>query len=95
MEERDAPDQIILGANDSDFCVVVALGIYLQYVLEFTNAANSEYLFCDTKENPLSVKQQISGLLRKKVIGSTEWKDLQEQSNGRNYVTEKCGTHSL
>jgi hypothetical protein len=97
MEERDAPDQIMLGAHDSDFCVIVALGIYLQYVLEFTNAANSEYLFCDTEESPSSVKQQISTLLRKKVIDSSEWNELQEMTHGRggNFTTGLCGTHSL
>ena len=68
MEERDAPDQIKLDARDSDFCILVALGIYLQYVLEFTNAVNSESLFCDTEEIPLTAKEQISTLLRKKSL---------------------------
>ena len=30
MEERDCPDQIMLGANDTDFCVLLALAIYLE-----------------------------------------------------------------
>jgi hypothetical protein len=56
LEERDAPDQFLLGAMDSDFCVLIALGIYFQYVLEFTNAVHSDYFFCNSEETPDSVK---------------------------------------
>ena len=94
-EERQAPDQIMLGANDSDFCVLVAFAIYIQFALEFTNADNSEYIFCDTEETPDSVKQQVSVNLKKKVIESEEWIELQRQTHGDSYVIDKCGTHSL
>jgi hypothetical protein len=30
MEERDCPDQILLGSNDTDFCVLLALSCYLE-----------------------------------------------------------------
>ena len=35
LEERDTPEQIILGASDQDFCVLTSLSIHLQYLLEF------------------------------------------------------------
>lgn len=57
MEERDAPDQIILGALDSDFCVIVSLSVYMQYAFEFTTASESPFLFCDHTKNPDSVKR--------------------------------------
>ena len=28
LEERDAPDQILLGASDRNYCILLALGIY-------------------------------------------------------------------
>jgi hypothetical protein len=31
MEERDCPDQILLGSNDTDFCVLLALSCYLEW----------------------------------------------------------------
>lgn len=94
-EERDAPEQIILGSEDSDFCVVVALAIYIQFALEFANAHNSDYIFCNTEETPTSIKQQVSVMLKKKVIESGEWQELQRRTHGENYTIEKCGTHSL
>jgi hypothetical protein len=93
LEERDAPDQIILGAMDSDFCLIVALAVYLQYVYELTNAAQSEFLFCNTEEDPLSVKKQVSDLLMKKVMTSEDWKQHQNADNIQG--TNNCGTHSL
>jgi hypothetical protein len=33
LEERDAPEQIIFGANDPTFCVLLALGIHLEHGL--------------------------------------------------------------
>jgi hypothetical protein len=71
-EERDAPDQIFLGATDSDFCLIVGLAVYLQYVYELINTAQAEFLFCNTEENPMSVKKQVSGLLTKKAMTTDE-----------------------
>ena len=31
LEERDAPDQIILGSADPDFCVLLSLAVHLEY----------------------------------------------------------------
>jgi hypothetical protein len=59
MEERDAPEQIIIGSMDSEFCLIAALSIYIQYVLEFTNAAQSDLLFCDGGEDPVSLKNRF------------------------------------
>jgi hypothetical protein len=66
LEERDAPEKIILGAMDSDYCLVVTLSIYIQYFFKFTNAAQSQYLLCDTDEDPFSVKSQVSNLLHRR-----------------------------
>jgi hypothetical protein len=94
LEERDAPEQIILGAMDSDFCLIAALAIYLQYAYEFTNAANSEYLFCDTDETPVTVKTQISGLLTRRVLKSDDWLEYQHNAGNNDDATNNCDTHS-
>ena len=73
LEERDAPEQILLGAMDKDFCVYVALSVYLAYIYEFTNAAHSEYLFCDSEEVPTAVKAQAGWVLHNKVITHEDW----------------------
>jgi hypothetical protein len=79
LEERDAPEQIVLGSSDPDFCVLIALAIYIQYSLEFTNAAHSNYLFCDTEETPDNVKKQMQDTLRRRVLQSDEWKVAEER----------------
>ena len=56
LEERDALEQIILGSSDQDFCVLTSLSIHLQYLLEFLNGENSEFLFCDSSKTPEMVK---------------------------------------
>jgi hypothetical protein len=68
LEERDAPVQIIFAAMDSDFCLIAALSVYCQYTYELTNAGQSQFLFCDTDEDPISAKKQVSGLLNRKAF---------------------------
>lgn len=92
MEERDAPDQIILGAFDSDFCVIVALSVYMQYAFEFTTASESPFLFCDRTENPDSVKRQVSNVLYRQVLLSDEWAEEIDTDVARG---NRCGTHSI
>ena len=64
LEERDALDQIILGASDQDFCVLISLSIHLQYLLEFLNGENSEFLFCDSGKTPETVKALVGKAIR-------------------------------
>ena len=59
LEEWDAPEQIILGSSDQDFCVLTSLSIHLQYLLEFLNGEKSEFLFCNSGETPETVKALI------------------------------------
>jgi hypothetical protein len=44
MDERKCPDQIFLGAMDPDFCILLALAIYLEEWLS-GNGKDCEYLF--------------------------------------------------
>lgn len=95
LEERHAPDQIILGAMDSDYCLIAALSIYLQHAYKFTNASRSEFFFCDSDKTPDTVKAQVSGLLTRRVLNSDEWEEHQQtQGRNDNDETNNCGTHS-
>ena len=45
-EERDAPWQIVLGSNDSSYCVLISLAVWLEvYCCEYNYSADSPYLF--------------------------------------------------
>jgi hypothetical protein len=45
MEERACPDQLLIGAADTDFCILLALACYLESRL--TTNRNGRYLFGD------------------------------------------------
>ena len=96
LEERDAPEQIVLGSMDKDVCVLVALGIFLSYSYEFTNAFNSEFLFCDSEEEPGTVNAQAGWVLHNKVISHDDWKQHQKQQHDIAGATKGfIGTHSF
>ena len=93
LEDRDCPDQILLGANDPDFCVLLGLGCYLE--TRFTNrqqpnAAGSRYLFgqADEEDEPLRVNDRYRDTL-KKIWEHPEMVELTNQVRG------SIGSHSL
>ena len=45
MEESDAPDQILLGAMDPDFCILLVLAIFLEHWIENGDGLHSKYVF--------------------------------------------------
>ena len=79
LEERDAPEQIILGASYQDFCVLTSLSIHLQYLLEFLNGENSDYLFCNSSKTTEMVKALIGKAIRDHVSNNEGWRNLQEE----------------
>jgi hypothetical protein len=72
LEERDAPDQILLGSMDTDFCVLMALAIYLEHWIEHGDGLQSRFLFSDDIDDgaPKRVKDNIQETLRRDVFGS-------------------------
>ena len=79
LEERDAPEQIILGSSDQEFCVLTSLSIHIQYLLEFLNGENSDFLFCNSGETPETVKALIGKVIRDHVTNNEGWRNLQEE----------------
>ena len=79
LEERDTLEQIILGSSDQDFCVLTSLSIHLQYLLEFLNGENRDFLFCDSDETPEMVKALIGKAIRDHVTNNEGWRNLQEE----------------
>ena len=79
LEERDALEQIILGSSDQDFFVLTSLSIHLQYLMEFLNGENSDFLFCDSGKTPKMVKALIGKAIRDHVTNKKGWRNLQEE----------------
>jgi hypothetical protein len=88
-DERQCPDQIILGCNDPDFCVLMSLAGYME--ARFTdNLGDATYLFGDRNdpEEPKRMNNNYGNALRK------QWKkpafaEALELERG------SIGTHSI
>ena len=89
MEERDCPDQILLGAQDTDFCVLLALACYLESKLT-SGLGNACFLFgnCDDDKEPNRINSTYRCIL-KMVWNDEEFKALLAQVQGG------VGSHSL
>jgi hypothetical protein len=46
-EERDAPNQILIGAIDPMFCVLVGLGVWLEVFLGCSGIAEQRHIYSD------------------------------------------------
>ena len=89
LEERACPDQILLGAHDSDFCVLLALGCYLESRFS-THQQGGWFLFgqSDADDEPIRINERYQRVLRK------VWKDP-EMAALVAQVLGGIGTHSL
>ena len=82
MEERDAPDQLLLGANDPKYCVLFGFALYLEVWYEQGSGLNSPYIF-GGNDNPKNTKSLVYHTLKRDV-----W-------DGRTSAEGKLGTHSF
>jgi hypothetical protein len=85
MDERDAPDQVLLGAFDHRYCVLIGLALWLEYHC-MLNPEENEFIFgIGGLTDPKSIKRKASDHLKKTF-----------QSHEFNVVDEgKKGTHSM
>lgn len=85
QEERDAPDQLVFGAMDRRYCILLPLGIYLEVWLESAAGAANHFLFGDG-DNPEMTKKFLSAVLKNDVW---DLEGFQQLASG------PIGTHSL
>jgi hypothetical protein len=88
-EERDCPPQIILGANNSDFCPLIALAGYLESRFD-CNWGSARFLFGERNDDdePQRANSNYSNALK------AQWKkdDFKELAS---QVRGGIGTHSV
>jgi hypothetical protein len=89
MEERECPPQILIGANDSAFCLLLSLGCYIESRL--TEGLQSRFLFGESDHD--DEPQRVNHYYQRRIRAA--WTNpefvLMHQQNG----TDKIGTHSL
>jgi len=88
-EERDCPPQIILGANDPDFCCLLSLAGYLESRFE-DNWGNGRFLFGESNldDEPFRTNSNYGNALKAQ-WSKEEFKLLMAQVRG------SVGTHSI
>ena len=93
LEERDCPDQILLGANDPDFSVILGLACYLESrfaTQQEPRGIGTRYLFGegDQDDEPLRINERYQRTLREN-WKHPEMRELLAQVRG------SIGSHSL
>jgi hypothetical protein len=93
-DERDAPDQILMGAMDPYFCVLLALGLHLETTfLEVSD--QSELLFHFGKSTPQLANKFVSDSLRLKVLRDEDFISMVEDGElGTHSVRKYSSTHA-
>jgi hypothetical protein len=96
-EERDCPQQILIGSMNTKYCVLLGLSLFLEQWIRDGDGATSQWLFCDgTTDETSTTKQQnneakkANGKFRnilKTIIDSDTF--IRDPSKGR------LGSHSI
>lgn len=89
MEERHSPRQMIFGSMDTKYCVLIALGIYLEVWCEVGDGLASPYLF-GRSNDPDRNKAFIANKLKRHI-----WDATNDLGNSMMDASDLLGTHSL
>ena len=73
LEERDCPDQILFGSWDVDYCILLALGLYLELWISNGTGRLGELLFSDEmdlhgRQHVIKLKNRYQSVLMKSVF---------------------------
>ncbi len=92
VDERKCPDQIILGANDSNWCILIHMAIYLESFLAMHPGA--KYMFTDSllETGPNNLKSAWRDRPKKVVWCDAQFKDIQPELDDAE--NGGIGTHS-
>jgi hypothetical protein len=86
-EERNAPHQILFGSGDHRYCVLLALGLYLELYIERGDGLLATHVFVEPGATPARVNHACYNAIKTHVFDSPQF----VKAN----VTGKLGTHSL
>lgn len=94
LEERNCPNQILLGSNDSNYCLLLSLSIYLEYWFSVSRTGiDSVFLFSDDidmNRTPNRVKDLYNKALKTVMFTNPEFFRLSKAA-----VDSALGSHSF
>eukprot|EP00957_Ditylum_brightwellii_P147582 11239614-Ditylum_brightwellii.AAC.1 len=64
-EERDTPDQIMLGVMDPKYCILLVMPLFLEEIINFGDGCLGEYLFGAPDQDPKSLNSNYYGVPKK------------------------------
>ena len=90
MDPRDAPDQVLLGAMDYHYCVLVGLALWLEYHF-MKKPENNEFIFsiCGLMDEE-RIKHKASYLLKQILTNEDVERIMADVTDNK-----KIGTHSV
>jgi hypothetical protein len=92
-EERDAPNQILIGAMDPFFCVLLGLGLHLE--TSFSQVSDqSELLFHFGTATPKAANSFVSRTLSQKVLVHEDFMKQLEGNLGTHSIRKYSTTHA-
>jgi hypothetical protein len=93
LDERNCPDHIFLGSMDTDFCLLVAIAVYLEEWME-NDGLQCSRLFSHSHDNNKTainkIKTNYGNNLNTMVFSNAEFQKLSETGKSTD-----LGSHSL
>jgi hypothetical protein len=95
-EERDSPEQILLGAMESRYCIQLNLAIYLEDWCNMGNGLGRTHFFSDDNDDdaPTRVKNAFSRILSTKVFKNTNFESLRDGPTGSHSLRKLASTYA-
>ena len=91
-EERDAPEQIVMGGGDWKWCVQLGLALHLELWIGSGTGMVNERIFAGENDNADSAKDQAANLLRE-ILQSDDFVKLKENQLGTHSIRKCSRTH--
>jgi len=87
MDERDCPDQIMLGAKDRRYCILIGLAVHLETWIASGGGLQCPFVFgiCGSKDTN-ATKDNVAAYLKNHVLRNQQF---------RRAMVGPLGTHSL
>jgi hypothetical protein len=92
-DERDAPNQIVIGAMDPEYCVLLGLGLHLETAISEVSD-QSQHLFHFGRATPKLANGFVSSALREKVLKHGDFKKQSTGNLGSHSVRKHASTHA-
>eukprot|EP00957_Ditylum_brightwellii_P000639 49505-Ditylum_brightwellii.AAC.1 len=91
-DERDIPEQIVLGAMNAKYCILLVLASFLEENISFQDGQSGEYLFGSPGQKPESLNINCYNALKKNVSDNAEFVRAVMDGNLGTHSFKKFGT---